>query len=58
MSETVRLRLSIAATEDTEIGCLDVKTAFLYGDAPDDQYARSRTTKEVLVWFAACTGHV
>ena len=32
MSETVRLMLSIAATEDMEIGCLDVKKAFLYGD--------------------------
>ena len=28
-SETVRLIMAIAATEDMEIGCLDVKTAFL-----------------------------
>ena len=32
MSETVRLMLSVAATEDMEIQSLDVKTAFLYGD--------------------------
>ena len=42
MSETVRLMLSVAATEDMEIGCLDVKTAFLYGDVPDDQYIYMR----------------
>ena len=42
MSETVRLLLSVAATEDMEIGCLDVKTAFLYGDVPDDQYVYMR----------------
>ena len=42
MSETVRLLLSVAATEDMEIGCLDVKTAFLYGDVPDDQYIYMR----------------
>ena len=42
MSETVRLMLSIAACEDMEIGCLDVKTAFLYGSIPDDQYIYMR----------------
>ena len=42
MSETVRLMLSVAATEDMEIGCLDVKTAFLYGDVPEDQYIYMR----------------
>ena len=42
MSETVRLLLSVAATDDMEIGCLDVKTAFLYGDVPDDQYIYMR----------------
>ena len=42
MSETVRLLLAVAATEDMEIGCLDVKTAFLYGDVPDDQYIYMR----------------
>ena len=30
MSETVRLLLSVAAAEKIQIGCLDVKTAFLY----------------------------
>ena len=40
MSETVCLMLSIAATEDMEIGCLDVKTTFLY--VPDDQYIYMR----------------
>ena len=38
MSETVRLMLSVAATEDMEIQSLDVKTAFLYGDVPESQY--------------------
>ena len=38
MSETVRLMRSVAATEDMKIECLDVKTAFLYGDVSDDQY--------------------
>ena len=42
MSEIVRLMLSIAATDDMEIGCLDVKTAFLYGDIPDDQHIYMR----------------
>ena len=42
MSETVRLMLAVAATEDMEIGCLDVKTAFLYGDVPEDQYIYMR----------------
>ena len=42
MSETVRLMLPIAATEDMEKGYLDVKTAFLYGDVPDDQYIYMR----------------
>ena len=42
MSETVRLLLSVAATEDMEIGCLDVKTAFLYGEVPEDQYIYMR----------------
>ena len=36
MSETVRLILSVAASDDIELGCLDVKTTFLYGDVPDD----------------------
>ena len=42
MSETVRLMLSIAACEDMELGCLDVKTAFLYGNVPPDQYIYMR----------------
>ena len=42
MSETVRLMLSVAATEDMEIQSLDVKTAFLYGEVPEDQYIYMR----------------
>ena len=42
MSETVRLMLSVAATEDMEIQSLDVKTAFLYGDVPEGQYIYMR----------------
>ena len=42
MSETVSLMLTIAATENMEIGCLVVKTAFLHGDIPDDQYIYMR----------------
>ena len=38
MFESVRLMLSVAATEDTEIQNLDVKTAYLYGDIPEGQY--------------------
>ena len=34
MSESVRLLLAIAATEDIEVASLDVKTAFLYGLIP------------------------
>ena len=42
MSETVRLMLSVAATENVEIQSLDVKTAFLYGDVPEGQYIYMR----------------
>ena len=42
MSETVRLMLSVAAVEDMEIGCLDVKTAFLYGVIPITQHIYMR----------------
>ena len=42
MSETVRLLLSVAATEDMEIQSLYVKTAFLYGDVPEGQYIYMR----------------
>ena len=34
MSKTVRALLSVAATKDLKLGCLDVKTAFLYGTVP------------------------
>ena len=42
MSETVRLLLSVAATEDMGIQSLDVKTACIYGDVPEDQYIYMR----------------
>ena len=34
--------LSVAAAEDMEIRSLDVKTAFLYGEVPDNQYIYMR----------------
>ena len=42
MSVTVRLLLYVSATEDMEIGYLGVKTAFLYGEVPKDQYIYMR----------------
>ena len=42
MSETVRLMLSVAATEDMEVASLDVKTAFLYGLIPITQFIYMR----------------
>ena len=36
-SETVRLVLSVAATDAMETASMDVKTAYLYGDVPEDQ---------------------
>ena len=42
MSETVRLLLSVAATEDMEVASLDVKTAFLYGLIPITQFIYMR----------------
>ena len=42
MSKTVRLMPAVAATKDMEIGCLDVKSAFLNGDVPNDQYIYMR----------------
>ena len=42
MSETVRLLLSVAATEDMKVASLDVKTAFL----------------KVHIQTAACAGYV
>ena len=42
MSKTVRAMLAVAATEDMELGCLDVKTAFLYGDVPEAQFIYMR----------------
>ena len=42
MSETVRLVLSVAATEDMEIQSLDVKTAILCVDVPEAQYIYMR----------------
>ena len=68
MSETVRLMLSVAATEDMEIQSLDVKTALLYGDVPDDQYIYMRRTAGLtdadmpavirLIRSASCTCYV
>ena len=42
MSESVRPMLSMATIEDMELGCLDVETAFLYEDVPEDQYIDMR----------------
>ena len=42
MSESVRLLLSVAATEDMEVASLDVKTAFLYGIIPLVQFIYMR----------------
>ena len=42
MSESVRLLLSVAATEDMEVASLDVKTAFLYGLIPLAQFIYMR----------------
>ena len=42
MSESVRLLLSVAATEDMEVASLDVKTAFLYGILPLVQFIYMR----------------
>ena len=36
MSETVRILLSVAATTDMELKCVDVKTVSLFGTIPDD----------------------
>ena len=38
MSEILRLILAVATTELMEIGCLNVKTAFLYGNLPGFLY--------------------
>ena len=42
MSESVRLLLAIAASEDMEVASLDVKTAFLYGLIPLFQFIYMR----------------
>ena len=42
MSEMGRLMHSAAETEDIDVASLDVKTAFLYGDAPGDHFFNMR----------------
>ena len=57
MSETARLMLSVAATDNMEIQSLDVKTAFLYGDIPEGQYIYMRRLAGLTV-HSDCALHI
>ena len=59
MSETVRLMLSVAATEDMKVVSLDVKTAFLYGLIPITQFLYGLTDADMskLCFVQTKQGH-
>ena len=42
MSESVRMLLAIAAAQDLELQSADVRSAFLYGEIPDNQFIYMR----------------
>jgi hypothetical protein len=46
-SESVRMMLAIAAEQDFELSCVDVRTAFLYSEIPDDEFIYIRRPRGI-----------